>query len=306
MVNKVLFDIPRLTERIKALAATYTPSRVDSTTNTESLAETGLYRSLKGFIRNAAIMAQAQDPAYWKSGGIRMIPNDDITDCMRKAATNSKVLGQGFYGRVLNVQSGPCFKTIPVDVKHFGLKIENLKPDWDPNQVPKRLREVTEIAKEAGELGIGPAFYDVFVTTDKLGSVQIIKAFEVIDGTSWRDTKWASSKQKEKAVEQLDKAIHVMNKAGIIHHDLHQGNVMVSKKGKVYIIDYDLARRTDNEETERISMFANNHTDPWEPPGVASRKGCLYLFKRLIDEGSIKLTATKSSSRKTRRSKRPV
>ena len=302
MASTALFDIPRLTERIKAIAATYTGTNNTPNNNIEN---TTIYLSLRGVLRNILLTVQASDPKYWAKGGIRMIPYEEVADCMRKVTENSIVLGEGFYGRVLNVQTPTCIDNIPKDSKHFGLKIENLKADYDVNQVPERLKEVTDIAREAGDMGIGPAFYDVFVTTDKTGSVQIIKAFEAIDGKSWSDTEWESPAKREQAMVQLNKAIHAMNKAGIIHHDLHSGNVMVNKEGRVYIIDYDLAKRVDDEESSSLNDFADKPMPRWEPKGVASNKGCLYVYKQLIAEGSIKLTAAKNNNkRKTNKNNR--
>jgi predicted Ser/Thr protein kinase len=222
---------------------------------------------------------------------------------MEKIGENSKVLGQGMFGKVLNVKRDPCLKHLPADLSRVGLKIEALKQEWRAEQEPSRLAEVTEIAKKAADLGIGPALYDVFVTTNKDGGVEIIKTIEIVNGTTWASTEWESSKQKAKALADLDKAIHTMNKAGIIHHDLHSENVMVSKKGRVYIIDYDMAKYVQDEEIRELSSFDNGAPNPWEPKGAASDRGCFYVFKKLIEEGSIKLTDKKNHSggRRTRR-----
>jgi predicted Ser/Thr protein kinase len=220
---------------------------------------------------------------------------------LEKIGENSKVLGQGMFGKVLNVKRDPCLKHLPADLSRVGLKIEALKQEWRAEQEPARLAEVTEIAKKAADLGIGPALYDVFVATNKGGGVDIIKTIEIVNGTTWASTEWESPKQKAKALADLDKAIHTMNKAGIIHHDLHSENVMVSKTGKIYIIDYDMAKYVQEEEIRELSSFNSSVPAPWEPKGVVSDKGCLYVYKKLIEEGSIKLSNHNGGSRRTRR-----
>lgn len=94
-------------------------------------------------------------------------------------------------------------------------------------------------------------------------------------------------KPKKVALEQLDKLIHKMNKAGIIHHDLHAGNVMVSKAGRVYIVDFDLAKLVENEESDRLNGFTG--TNSWGPKGIASEKGIQYIYTKLMETGAIKV-----------------
>lgn len=302
MAATAAFDIPKLRERVKAIAATYNESAKEDADGDSALEESNIYLSIRGVLRNLVLNVQATDPNYWRKAGLRMVDPTTFANCLDEVKKNSKVLGQGFYGRVLNVPTAKCFDQIPADVKHFGLKIEMMKWDFDRNQVPEQIKMGTDIAKKAGKLGIGPDFYDVFITTDTQGSVVIIKAFEIIDGESWMKKDW-KEKEREAALVKLDKTIGIMNKAGIIHHDLHPGNVMVAKTGEIYIIDYDLAKFAAAEEHSQLSAF-NDTSRPWEPTGVASDKGVLYVYKSLIEEGTIKLPTTSGPSRKTRKAKR--
>ena len=296
------FDIPKLRERVKAIAATYKESDKEAAESDSALEESNIYQSIRGILRNLVLNVQATDPNYWKRVGLRMVDPAMFAICLDEGKKNSKVLGQGFYGRVLNVPAAKCFDQIPAGVKHFGLKMELMKWDFDRNQLPEQIKMGTEIAKKAGKLGIGPDFYDVFITTDSEGSVVIIKAFEIIDGESWMKKEW-TDKERAAALVKLDKSISIMNKAGIIHHDLHPGNVMVAKTGEVYIIDYDLAKFAATEEHSRLSGFDETGPNPWEPTGVASNKGVLYVYKTLLKEGTIKLPSTSGPSRKTRKAK---
>jgi thiamine kinase-like enzyme len=155
---------------------------------------------------------------------------------------------------------------------------------------------VTKIAKRMGELNIGPKLYDVFVTTDADDIVVIIKVFEVIDGKQWADTIWETPKAKAAAIDKLDSMIKKMNKMGVIHHDIHPGNVMVSTSGAIYIIDFDMAANVENEETRALGYF-NESRNIWKPKGAASVEGVDYIFDKLIEEGSIVLDKPKSNTK---------
>jgi len=288
------FDIPALAKRVAEIVPTYTAAKNE--TIDPEIKESPLFIALRPFLRGIILNISAKDESYWRASGVRMVGRRDFAACMARVKNVARELGSGFYGKVLNVPSNPCFENIPAGVKHVGLKIENLKGEFDENQTPDRLKEVIAIGKKAGELGIGPQLYDVFVTVGSDGIVQIIKLFELIDGLSWEKTEWGGSLNKEDALDKLNAAIHTMNKAGIIHHDLHSGNVMVTRRGQVYIIDYDRAKFVDNEEASELASFKNDFSDRWNPRGAASNNGVAYVYQKLVATGAIKLTAEPNSA----------
>lgn len=288
-------DIPKLSNRIKAIAATYRyrPEPFDNSDPTLS--------ALRPFLAQLIYSNMITLDTYWTAQGIRVVSSREFETCLKKAGKNMKVLGEGMYGKVYNVHSDSCIKNIPPDVIHVGIKVENIKRDYDRDQLPERVKEVIEIAKKAASLGIGPALYDAFITKSN-DVIKIVKVFEIIDGKPWADTVWSDDKKKHESVELLQEAIHIMNEAGIIHHDLHSGNVMVDTEGKVYIIDYDRARFVSNEESSQLADFNNTIIPPWEPKGAASSAGVKYVYKKLVEEGTIKLTNKKK--RKTHKNKK--
>lgn len=290
-MNQAPVDIPKLAVRIQEISKGFK----NNTSVNFNVSQEPLFRTMQPFIRAIVIKNQTSNSEYWESAGIRMEDPETFKACLEKVKERTKLLGQGYYGKVFNVPTEKCIKYVPKGVKHVGVKVESIKPDGDENQAPDRLKEVTMIAKKAGDLQIGPKMYDSFVTIGDDGLVQIIKVFEIVDGTSWANTDWKTEKDKKAALEQLDKHIHKMNKAGIIHHDLHAGNVMVTKDGKVYIIDFDLAKRVENEESERLNGFTGINS--WGPKGVASNKGIQYIYKKLVEEGSIKVNNSAKTSR---------
>lgn len=283
-----LLDIAKLSKRIDEIAETYDPKvKVNAT---KPGIEDPLFISLRLILQSMVLNNITAKESYWAAAGIRMESFEAFQGCLEKIKMNTKVLGEGYYGKVFNVPVDECIKHIPAGVERIGVKVEKLKTPFEVSQTPNRLKEVIEIANKAHELGIGPALYDAFVVVNEAGYTQIVKCFEVIDGKSWRDTEWTPATKKA-ALKKLDAHVHKLNKAGIIHHDLHDGNVMVSKTGEVYIIDYDLARFVDFEEEDLLVRF-NDAENMWEPKGAASRQGLYYIFTKLVEEGSILLSAS--------------
>jgi predicted Ser/Thr protein kinase len=295
----VAIDIPRLTERIQIISKTFVPKGSE-----DDEPEDAMFNVFRGLLSGLILNTMVSDPTYWTKAGVRVEDAAVFEACGKRLMENSKVLGEGYYGKVYNAPANAsCFKKVPKDLKRVGVKVEKLKSEYDKNQTPERLVEVVKIAQKAAELEIGPALYDAFVVIDA-GGTKIVKVFEIIDGKSWQDIRWISPKAKAAAIAQLDKHIHTMNKAGIIHHDLHSGNVMVGKNGRVYIIDYDLARRASMNEAGEIGTFSGQRA--WEPRGIASSEGVRYIYNKLVEEGSIDLglKPKSDSRRKTRRLRR--
>jgi predicted Ser/Thr protein kinase len=292
-------DVPKLKSRIEIISKTFVPKGQE-----DDEPEDAMFYVFRSLLSGIILNSMVSDPTYWTKAGVRVEDAAVFEACGKRLLTNSKVLGEGYYGKVYNAPANAsCFKKVPKGMKRVGVKVEKLKSEYDKNQTPERLVEVVKIAQMAAKLEIGPALYDAFVVIDA-GGTKIVKVFEIIDGTSWQDIRWTNPKAKADAIAQLDKHIHTMNKAGIIHHDLHSGNVMVGKNGRIYIIDYDLARRASMNEAGEIGSFSGQKA--WEPKGIASSEGVRYVYKKLVEEGSIDLglTAKSDSRRKTRRSRR--
>lgn len=300
-----LLDIPKLLDRVKEISKTYKPPKIVDPKEINEQVFDPIFISLKENIRSLIRINQISDAKYWKSAGIRVETQAAFEECMDHVKKTTKLLGEGFYGKVYKVPASPCFKNVPKGVKHIGVKVELMKPGGDNNQTPERLKIVTKIGKRAGDLKIGPKMYDAFVTIGENGNVQIIKLFEIIDGKPWAEVQWKTPKMQQAALDKLDGLIHKMNKAGIIHHDLHTNNVMVGTNGSVYIIDFDLATLIANEEEGRIGMFETPVRWSWQETGILSDHSIKYIFDKLVEEGSIVLPAPKvGGSRFTRRRRR--
>ena len=293
-----LVDIPALSERIKAITKTYKPSNNSPNRDKES-------DLVRGVIRELILRNIIQEESYWAAVGIRMVSRADFEKCFERIRNNAnaKVLGQGEYGKFINVSADPCMNGLPKGIKRVGIKMEYIKEKYLSNQTADGVSNAVKIAKKAAELGIGPQLYDVFIAKDGKDRIMIVKVSEIIEGKTWADIEWESPEKKHEAAKQLQAHIHKMNEAGIIHHDLHIRNVMVDKNGRVYIIDYDLAKLVEDEEIDSLNIFNDIYEPSWKAKGVASENGVEYVYNKLREEGSIKLTAGNSKN-KTRKNNR--
>ena len=239
--------------------------------------------------------------------------SEAFLDCMDKWNKKSKLQGQGLYGQVFNVPVVSCLKNIPKNVKRVAIKIEPIKDYIDEFETPIRVKESIIISKKAAKLKIGPDFYDGFITFDKEGNAIIVKIIEYIQGHTWGNMKWKSDIQKQKAVQDLRDKINFMNSSGILHYDLHTENVMIRNTGEILIIDYDRAYQTKYAENSQISRFDTHIPNPWDTIQAASMNGVEYIYKKLLEEGSIQLSDTKAKAKantnkktKTRRNRKRI
>ena len=305
-----LIDIPGLTERIRSILASY---KSESNTLPLSDAAETQYQMMEPILEPIILNMKASEPAYWKKAGIRWMDPMVFNSCLEKLKSKTKELGSGFFGTVYDVPVSACISEIsnkiPSNVRRVGVKVERLK-ERAASQTPDYIQMVFGIAKKANQLGVGPACYDLFVTLGTDGFVRIVKLFEIIQGKSWDATVWKTPAKKLKALAQLDTHIHTMNKAGIIHQDLHGGNVMVTPSGRVYIIDYDLASYSKDAEAGRLEAFNDSI---WMNKDAERTNRIKYVFQTLLEEGSLRLTATetknttltrKSSAKKSSKTRR--
>lgn len=289
-----MINIPKLTVRIKEIMKTYKESATPNTIPTTD----SVFNALSPFIKFVVLNSDVADSAYWNSAGIRTESPIAMNACMKKLASETKLLGEGANGKVYSVPNKPCIKHVPASVKQVAVKMETVSQEYfKPNQTPARLRDVITIAERAGKLKIGPQMYDAFVVIDKK-QVQIVKVFEIIEGETWKNMKWNSPADKITAVKKLDALIHKMNKAGIIHHDLHSGNVIVKKTGDIRIIDFDLAKLANNEEADAVEYF--KYEDRFFSFELMDRK-VRYVYDKLVEDGDIIIGG---NTRKTRKAKK--
>ena len=287
-MSKPLLDFPGLDKRIQELLKEYKPPAIPQ----EFVARD---TELTSIISRLIYKNVTNRSKYWRAAGIEMRTDRAFTECKDKFAAVAKVIGQGAFGTMFDVPSPPCLTKIPKGVSRVAIKIEKIGEYFDFYQSPPYVMEAYKIAKKAAELDIGPKIYDVFVTLNEAGYAQIVKVQELIHGSSWENMQWKSDAQKKKAVAILEKKIVKMNKNGILHHDLHTGNVMVTKDD-VYIVDFDRANFSSEEESGQLISFNQGRKSRWEANDPLLQYDALaFVYDALLSEGSIRVAGSKNS-----------
>jgi predicted Ser/Thr protein kinase len=269
-------DLPKLKKYVSFFLKKYKPSNQEPV-NRE------LFSKMENIIHSMIKEISMEDKNYWAPSGIRM-ESKDYYNCEKQLTMTN--IGKGAFGTVYKVPVKPCMKNIPSGVKVVAVKLE--KMDNSKFYNPRQLKTAADITRKAHEIGIGPALYDIFILKGP-NFFSLVKVYEHIEGREWGDFK--SNKEMNHAVVQLKEHIHTMNKAGIIHHDLHAGNVMLSKD-KVYIVDFDRANFYETEEEDNIYRFEQNEYDDFSLEQI--RLKTIYVFNMLVKKKIIKTGTRKN------------
>ena len=299
MNYQAAIDYGKLSRRIGDILKKYKPGQVEIN---EAIANNSIVQGLTGLIEKIITNHVTSKAEYWESAGLRMQFDESFMKCKAKYSKLGTFLGRGAFGVMMKVPRPPCLTKIPKDVKEVAMKFEAIQTPYEPFQAPTQVATAFKIAQKAAEIGVGPKIYDTFITLDDNGFANIVKVFEFVDGTSWEDAQWENDKEKQRAVKILKEKIELMNKEGIIHHDLHIGNVMVTKSNDVFIVDFDRANFVEKEEMERLRWF--NETIPYnyEPTNELLKQTTIREISQiLVKEGTIRLN--NEGVRKTRRNK---
>lgn len=217
-----------------------------------------------------------------------------VTDTKRKSSGN--------FGNVYVTPLAMCEKLkkagfVPEAKKLYAVKISNLERamttgrlDGIQEMCRGRLDKCTairswnrevRIAKEAGEMGVGPKVYASFIcSSDKMPHVGVL-----ISDALHKKASELSPKSLSKVKKEVPKLLKELHEAGILHGDAHMGNVMVDKKGKTYITDYGFAIKTD-EMTQYDYEDFENLTDGREP--INHNTTVRGIVARLVIDGVLK------------------
>lgn len=307
-----VFDIPELMDRVKQLMAEYRKKPVLDV----SEIDIPILNDIRPLIRQCVCSNIVSDPAIWAEYKIRVVyrdPKREFGGCFCKAfkEKDPTVLGQGVYGKVFSTHKYPCAHA-PPDGTPVAIKVEQIRTtsSWDMMyQLPVGVRQAIDITKKATELGISPALYDTFVCISPDQTIHIVKIMELFDGKPINMVEWTSAKNKQAAQKMLRKKIETLNKNGIIHNDLHGGNVMVKmdKNGRVdrmVIIDFDRAKLANTFEAKSASdIIQGTNEDPLDLAN--DNRFVNFALDRLLKADKIILSrpsvAIKSKKRKTQK-----
>jgi predicted Ser/Thr protein kinase len=268
-------DIEKLTFHTKQILKTYTPS-----TQLLNPKYPDFFYKIKNiliFIITNILIDQNQ---YWNNYGIRVEKSSEFNNCLHKLTKTE--IGRGSFGVVYKVPVKTCIKNIPKNIHTVAVKIDNIDLNYF-SYTPEKIKETVSITKKAADLKIGIQLYDVFVV--KINNEhKLVKIYEYVQGVNWNNYKFKSTKEYNQAIKTLQEYIHIINKNGILHNDLHTENVMISTSGNIYIIDFDRASYAENFEHNDIMLFykdkrSNNNIDIFTH----------YVYNELIKRKIIKI-----------------
>ncbi len=138
-------------------------------------------------------------------------------------------IGRGGMGRVYLAYDPNLKRSVALKV----MRIEELEDS-------ARYRRETEIAAGLQHPNIG-AIYDAQQEEETF-----IIAMQYIDGDSL-DKARLDPREAMKAIGEAARAVHFAHDHGIIHRDIKPENIMRTKDGRVYIMDFGVARRIERK-----------------------------------------------------------
>jgi len=112
---------------------------------------------------------------------------------------------------------------------------------------PARLRRFEQEARAAGQLN-HPNIMAVYDAGEHEGSPYVV--FELLEGETLRQRMGGTALSSRRAVEyalQIAHGLAAAHEKGIVHRDLKPENVFVTRDGRVKILDFGLAKLTQNE-----------------------------------------------------------
>lgn len=121
--------------------------------------------------------------------------------------------------------------------------------------------EELEIAKEAGEIGVGPKIIKEY--RNEKGGLEAIM-MERVKGKMLEevvsDEGEGVSRKEAEVANNFFKQVGIMHKAGIVHRDLHNENVIVKEDNSVVLIDWGMAEKVDKNR-KGIQSVADELSD---------------------------------------------
>lgn len=178
----------------------------------------------------------------------KILSSKEVEDIVKEG----NVLGQGAFGKV--------YQRGDVVVKVISVANEDL------------VKDEVEITREMGKLGVGPKILSEIAFERKGGFMQATYAMEKVKGVTIAQLGEDSSvdpKKTEAIVTKIMEQGKKMHEAGIVHQDLHKGNIVVDPNtSKVTFIDFGSAKRSrDKWDQKGDTAYVGDITREW---GVSS------------------------------------
>jgi tetratricopeptide (TPR) repeat protein/tRNA A-37 threonylcarbamoyl transferase component Bud32 len=182
------------------------------------------------------------------------------------------LLGKGGMGVVYSAYDPELDRKVALKL----LRVAHRKKGEDLDAKRTRLlREAKAIARLSHPSVV--VVYDVGTYQD-----QVFIAMELVDGMTairWRDTRKPSWKEVLRVFIDAGEGISAAHAANLIHRDFKPDNVMVTRDGKVRVMDFGLARTMERVTEETITPDAD--ADGPTMPGMRPAE------PRLTNEGNV-------------------
>lgn len=217
------------------------------------------------------------------AGGTRVVPG-------------AAALGEGAFGAVFGFEHLPC-RHLPQEAP-IAVKVELLDgAAAGGGRGPAAADVVAALhnARRAGEAGVAPRLFGAYVCVHRDGRAALLTLMEAVQGEPLRE--WLASRrplgQELRVRALLQRAVGRLNRAGILHGDLHAGNVMVLPGGAasevraVKLVDFGQSRACALAERHDAGLAVDREVEG-EAGDTASTLDCaVYVACRLVAEGVV-------------------
>lgn len=186
--------------------------------------------------------------------------------CVKDKYTLVKSLGAGFYGEVsLVTHNKKQYAMKKISLSHMSFKEQEI--------LLSKVEEEVRIMQSLRRVSYVPKYYEHFVCPDKdHSSMAIYIVMEYIQGTTLGE--YRHQYPVTPALKtSLRKVFQKLHQRGIRHNDIKGDNIMVTKQGKVYIIDFGLA-----DSCERLTESAVDTLLSTLEPTRSRVSLCLHLL----------------------------
>jgi tetratricopeptide (TPR) repeat protein/predicted Ser/Thr protein kinase len=194
------------------------------------------------FIETPAVEVEAQSLARGPSGAPGGPLLDETPGWMPERIGSYRILrqiGEGGMGVVYEAEQDQPRRTVALKV---------IKPGMTTREVLRRFElEAQALARlqnpavaqiyEAGtaDIGFGPQPYF---------AMELIRGRTLLEYT---DENHLSTRQRLELMVRICEGVHHAHQRGLIHRDLKPGNILVEENGQPKIVDFGVARATDND-----------------------------------------------------------
>ena len=172
-------------------------------------------------------------------------------------------MGSGAFGTVYLVEK---------DKKQYAIKTQHINFNnmwYSPNQQMKQVKNEIDITKKMGDIDIGPKLYDYYICQPDMNKISIFMVMEWMTEGSLNN--WLQNNKLTKTQEKsIVNKIKQMHDAGILHADIHDQNILVTKrksKTEFYIGDFGLSKTVENliketreSDIQRLEYISKNNS----------------------------------------------